>query len=191
MTDRLKKRDAAGTKGLFIVGAIIALIASAAWYVGSPPLPKATAAAERTPRIDVVTPRRATVAQRLKSNATLEAFEETELFAKISGYVVEVRVDIGDRIKAGQVLATIDVPELEKELAEAEAQLESRKRSADSARRQVEHNKADLALQEVTFKRQEALAGKGVGRYVSDQSLDEAKARAGSLGLILAWRNRI
>jgi RND family efflux transporter MFP subunit len=41
----------------------------------------------------------------------------------------------------------------------------------------VEHNKADLALQEATLKRQEALADRGVGRYVSDQSLDEAKAR--------------
>jgi multidrug efflux pump subunit AcrA (membrane-fusion protein) len=157
---------------------IMALIAGAAWYFGSQPLSKATVAAERPPRIEVVTPRRTTVAQRLQSNATLEAFEETELFAKISGYVVQVRVDIGDHIKADEVLAAIDVPELEKELAEAEAQLESRKRSADSARRQVEHNKADLALQEATLKRQESLAGKGVGRYVTDQSLDEAKARA-------------
>jgi multidrug efflux pump subunit AcrA (membrane-fusion protein) len=64
-----------------------------------------------------VHPRRITVAQRLQINATLEAFEETDLFAKISGYLSDVRVDIGDHVKAGQVLAVIYTPEMEKELA--------------------------------------------------------------------------
>src|SRR5882757_7448482 len=75
--------------------------------------------ADSPPRVQVVRPRRATVAQRLQTNATLEAFEESDLFAKVSGYLSEVRVDIGDHVKAGQVLAVIDVPEMKQELAEA------------------------------------------------------------------------
>jgi multidrug resistance efflux pump len=99
------------------------------------------------------------------------------MYAKISGYLSEMSVDIGDHIKAGQILALVNVPEMEKELAEAEAQLESRKRSADSARLQVNHNKADLALQEVTLKRLENLANRGTGRLVSEQAVDESRAR--------------
>src|ERR1700736_5875824 len=89
--------------------------------------PSKSTEVDSRPRIEVVHPRRVTVAQRLQTNATLEAIEETDLFAKVSGYLSDVRVDIGDHVKAGQVLAVIDVPEMEQELAEAKAQLESKK----------------------------------------------------------------
>ena len=136
----------------------------------------ATAAQPESPaKVDVVRVRRGTVARRLVSNATLEAFEEADLFAKVSGYLKDVRVDIGDHVKQGQVLATVDVPEMEQELAESVAQLESRKRSLEAADRQVEHNKADLVLQEVTFRRQNIL---NKDRWVSDQALDEIRAKA-------------
>jgi multidrug efflux pump subunit AcrA (membrane-fusion protein) len=73
----------------------------------------ATAAQPESPaKVDVVRVRRGTVARRLVSNATLEAFEEADLFAKVSGYLKDVRVDIGDHVKQGQVLATVDVPEM-------------------------------------------------------------------------------
>ena len=118
--------------------------------------------ADSRPRVEVVHPRRVTVAQRLQTNATLEAFEEADLFAKVSGYLSDVRVDIGDHVKAGQVLAVIDVPEMEQELAEAKAQLESKQSSLESARRQLDHNKANLALQNALAKRPGA-AGRGTG----------------------------
>ena len=54
------------------------------------------------------------------------------------GYLVQVAVDIGDRITAGQILAVVDIPELSKELAETEAQLDSRRRSLEVAERQIE-----------------------------------------------------
>jgi multidrug efflux pump subunit AcrA (membrane-fusion protein) len=97
------------------------------------PSPVNSMKVDSPPRVEVVRPRRATVAQRLQTNATLEAFEETDLFAKVSGYLSEVRVDIGDHVKAGQVLAVIDVPEMQQELAEAKAQLESKRSSLESA----------------------------------------------------------
>jgi len=56
----------------------------------------------------------------------LAAFEKADLFAKVTGYLSDVRVDIGDHVKAGQVLAVIDIPELEQHLAEDQAQLASK-----------------------------------------------------------------
>src|ERR1700688_4184968 len=131
---------------------------------------------DNLPRVEVVRPRRAMVAQRLQTNATLEAFEATNLFAKVSGYVCDVRVDIGDHVKAGQVLAVIDVPEMKQELAEARAQLESKQSSLESARRQLDHNKADVALQNALAKDREQL---GEGRqFISDRTLDQVHANA-------------
>jgi RND family efflux transporter MFP subunit len=132
--------------------------------------------ADSAPRVEVVRPRRVTVAQRLQTNATLEAFEEADLFAKVSGYLSDVRVDIGDHVKAGQVLAVIDDPEMEQELAEAKAQLESKRSSLESARRQLDHYKANITLQDALLRRREELGA--AGHFISDRTLDEVRANA-------------
>src|ERR1700719_4207012 len=80
-------------------------------HLAASPSPVNSTKTDSPPRVEVARPRRVTVAQRLQTNATLEAFEEADLFAKVSGYLSDVRVDIGDHVKAGQVLAIIDVPE--------------------------------------------------------------------------------
>src|SRR5215469_18251542 len=127
------------------------------------------------PGVEVDHPRRATVVQRLETNATLEAFEETDLFAKVSGYLSDVRVDIGDHVKAGQVLAVISVPEMENQLAEDKTQLDSKQRALETAQRQVEHNKANAVLQDVTLERQQTLF---TSRNIAPQDLDQARANA-------------
>jgi RND family efflux transporter MFP subunit len=163
-------------KVLVVVAGVGAVGIVADWHLAaSPSLPKSTKADSR-PRVEVVHPKRATMAQRLQTNATLEAFEEADLFAKVSGYLSNVRVDIGDHVKAGQVLAVIDVPEMRQELAEAEAQLESKRSSLESARRQLDHNKADVALKNALAKDREQL---GEGRqFISDRTLDQVHANA-------------
>jgi RND family efflux transporter MFP subunit len=164
-------------KVLATMAVIIAASASAFLYLrASPPSNATTAALERRPSVDVVKPVRTTLVQRVQGNATLEAFEDADLFAKVSGYLSDVRVDIGDHVKAGQVLAVIDVPEMKQELAEAQAQLESKKSLLESARRQLDHHKADVALQVGLARDREQL---GQGRqFISDRTLDQVRATA-------------
>src|SRR5467141_4661159 len=127
-----------GIKVLVVVVGLGAGGIVADWHLAASPSPVNSTKADSPPRVEVVRPRRATVSQRLQTNATLEAFEEADLFAKVSGYLSDVRVDIGDHVKAGQVLAVIDVPEMQQELAEAKAQLKSKQSSLESADRQLE-----------------------------------------------------
>src|SRR6266481_6337601 len=167
-----------GIKVLAVVIGVGAAGIVADWHLAASPPPSPSLVSpwkpDNLPRVEVVRPRRATVAQRLQTNATLEAFEETDLFAKVSGYLSDVRVDIGDHVKAGQVLSVIDVPEMGKELAEAKAQLESKRKALETALREVEHHKADVTLQDATLKRQEVLFE---GRAITDQTLDEVRAK--------------
>src|SRR5665213_3463080 len=53
--------------------------------------------------------------------AEFRPYEEVELHAKVSGYVSNMNVDFGDKVKAGQVMATLEVPELQDELVNARA----------------------------------------------------------------------
>jgi RND family efflux transporter MFP subunit len=166
-----------GIRALAALVAVGVVVIVAERYLAASPsasTSKSTKADSR-PRVEVVHPRRITVAQRLQTNATLEAFEETDLFAKVSGYLSDVRVDIGDHVKAGQVLAVIDIPEMEQELAEAKAQLESKQSSLESARRGLDHYKANITLQNALLKRREELSD---GHFISDRVLDEVRANA-------------
>src|SRR6476660_8019983 len=91
-----------GIKVLAVAVGIGAAGITADWHLAASPSPVNSRKADSPPRVEVVRPRRVTVAQRLQTNATLEAFEEADLFAKVTGYVSDVRVDIGDHVKAGQ-----------------------------------------------------------------------------------------
>src|SRR6201990_3484964 len=167
-----------GVKLLVVVVAVGAAGIVADWHLAASPSPSLGSPGnpDTLPRVEVVRPRRAAVAERLQTNATLEAFEEADLFAKVSGYLSDVRVDIGDHVKAGEVLAVIDVPEMHQELAEEKPERESKKSSLESARHQLDHNKADAALQNALAKDREQL---GEGRqFISDRTLDQVHANA-------------
>lgn len=178
-----------------IKGLIVVVVATAAGAIvaqrnmaATPPPAKSTEADSR-PRIEVVHPRRVTVAQRLQTNATLEAFETTDLFAKVTGYLSDVRVDIGDHVKAGQVLAVIDIPELEQQLAEDQAQLASKQSGLETARRQVDHDRANRALQDITLKRNEVLLkDQWVPAQMVDQNRADAAVAKANVGIAKANR---
>ena len=160
-------------KVLMVVAALAAGAIIAERNMAAAPPPAKSTEVDSRPSVDVVYPRRFTVAQRLQTNATLAPFEVADLFAKVTGYLSDVRVDIGDHVKAGQVLAVIDLPEMEKQLAEDEAQLSSKQSALETARRQVVHDRANVVLQDVTLQRQAALFKDG---WVAAQMLDQNSA---------------
>jgi len=169
----------ASQRGIKVLMVVVVAIAAGAIVaqrnMSAAPAPAKSTEADSRPRIEVVHPRRVTVARRLQTNATLAAFEEADLFAKVTGYLSDVRVDIGDHVKAGQVLAVIDIPELEQQLAEDQAQLASKQSALETARRQVDHDRANRTLQDITLKRQEALFK---DQWVPAQMVDQTRADA-------------
>ena len=60
----------------------------------------------------------------------LEANLRAPIYARVSGYVKDWKVDIGDRVKAGQTLADVDAPDLDQQLLQARADLASAEASA-------------------------------------------------------------
>jgi membrane fusion protein (multidrug efflux system) len=63
------------------------------------------------------------VTKKAELTAELLPYEKSELFARVQGYVKEMRVDLGDRVKRGQTLALIEAPELQTRSAEFESSL--------------------------------------------------------------------
>jgi RND family efflux transporter MFP subunit len=85
---------------------------------------------------------------------TTSAFAAANIFARASGYVDRRNVDIGDRVKTGQLLATIVAPELDHQIAQAEATLAQ-------LRSTLQQRKAARELARVTWDRDKPVVEKG------------------------------
>ena len=116
----------------------------------------ATAKQERdfvpTLRVATVEPSPATVSVSLPG--TTAAFAAASIYARATGYIAKRNVDIGDRVKAGDLLAQLSVPEIDDQISQNEATLEQLKSALDEA-------KAGHELAQVTWGRDEPLVNKG------------------------------
>jgi len=121
--------------------------------------PSASAAAGDV-RVQVVKPQPGGLARSTVQPGSLHAFEWAALYAKVSGYLKTQQVDIGDRVKRGQVLAEIDDPELDvaveqsvAALAEAKARVDQTKAHVVTARAKWEAAVAAVAQAEAELGR--------------------------------------
>jgi RND family efflux transporter MFP subunit len=85
---------------------------------------------------------------------TTEAFEQANIYARASGYISHREVDIGSRVKAGQLLVEITAPELDHQIAQAEGTLAQMQATLQQA-------KANRDLAQVTWGRDSPLVQKG------------------------------
>ena len=91
----------------------------------------------------------------------LEAYSQAQIFARVSGYIKEWKVDIGTPVKAGQLLAEIDAPDLDQQIMQAEADVTSAQ--------------ANATLSKANLERGQSLIASGT---VSKQDLDQRAADA-------------
>ena len=105
---------------------------------------RTAAAAPHT--VDVITAAPVGAAQHFALPGQTAAWHSSTIYARVNGYVASWVVDIGDHVHAGQIMATIETPELDAELSAARAQLKS-------AQAQVEVRKAEAAFAKTTFDR--------------------------------------
>jgi RND family efflux transporter MFP subunit len=117
----------------------------------------------------------------VKLPATTSAFASTNIFARASGYIGKREVDIGDRVRAGQLLAEIVAPELGHQIAQAEATLGQLKSSSQQA-------EANRELARVTWDRDRPLVDKG---WLSAQqgTIDQQTLKAQEAAVLVAQAN--
>jgi len=109
---------------------------------------------------------------------TLRAWQDTPLYARSEGYLVRLHADLGDEVKAGQLLADIDTPDLDQDLAASRAQLAQAR--------------AQLALAQSTDARYQALVKQGaVSHLEADQQMTSVQARQADVDLGVARVQRL
>jgi RND family efflux transporter MFP subunit len=100
---------------------------------------------QAVPSVSLIQPMRDAQGPSLELPGRLEAYSRAPIFAQVSGYLKSWNVDIGAPVKAGQLLAEIETPELDNQLLQARADLQSAQ--------------ANAAVARTTAKRWQALSG--------------------------------
>jgi multidrug efflux pump subunit AcrA (membrane-fusion protein) len=75
------------------------------------------------PSVSVITPKRGAPQEEIVLSGDMQAFVDAPIYARTNGYVRRRLVDLGARVKAGQLLAELDAPELDQQLQQARADL--------------------------------------------------------------------
>jgi RND family efflux transporter MFP subunit len=103
-------------------------------------------------------------------------FQEVDVMAKVAGYIRTINVDIGDRVRRGQVLATLEVPEMDSEIAHARAAIDQA--HAEEARAEDDVHRAESVheMQHLSLTRIQNVASREAG-LVPQQEVDEVRSK--------------
>src|ERR1039457_3661513 len=112
----------------------------------------------------------------LNMTAELKPFQEIEVMAKVSGYVKAIYVDIGDRVKKGQLLAVLEVPEMADDLARATSALKGSEAETARARDELRRAQSVNDKAHLSYTRLAEVAAKRPG-LVAQQEIDDARSK--------------
>jgi len=99
---------------------------------------------EASKSVSVVKPKRMTLQWTTQGPGYIQAYEQTPLFAKIAGYVQKWKVDIGEQVTEGKILAEIWIPEMEVELKQKEALVAQAEKELKLAQETVAVSEAEV-----------------------------------------------
>jgi RND family efflux transporter MFP subunit len=146
------------------------------WLAGCGEAPREKSSASSVPAVAVSTVTAATETwpSIYEATGTVRARTSAVISAKLMGYVREVKVQTGDRVREGQLLVTLDARDLDVSSRRAEAAREEVRTAVPEADSAVAAAKANLDLAQVTFGRMQDLFQK---KSISDQEFDESSAK--------------
>jgi len=117
-----------------------------------------------TPSVRVTHPQAGQQIQKIDLPGNVQAFNDTPIYARTSGYLQRWYVDIGSHVHQGQLMAEIETPELDQQLQQAQADLKTAE--------------ANLDMAAITSKRwQNLLAKNAVSKQETDQAMSDLSAR--------------
>jgi RND family efflux transporter MFP subunit len=172
------------TIAALVIGTLVILLL--AFMAGYGPLQKrnlsimaeASEQAHALRRVRAIRVERSAAQSDLRLPGNIEAITEAPILARAEGYIEKRNADIGDRVRAGQVLAAIDVPELDEQVKQAQASVDQARSGLDEALANLEQGRSDLELARLTSERWNSLVGRGaVSRQENDQYQTQYRSR--------------
>jgi RND family efflux transporter MFP subunit len=128
------------------------------------------------PTAAVVKATRQDLADKLEIASELEPFQEIEVYAKVSGYIRKLYVDWGTHVKQGQLLAVLEIPELQQQLQQDEASVRRSQQDFSRSREELSRAESAYTVAHLTYTRL-AEVQKSRPELVAQQEIDIAQGK--------------
>ena len=158
---------------LWIAGLLCLLLSALFWIVRSH-YGKAPAEQPRAAAVVAVT--RGNLASSLTVAGQFQPYQQVDLHAKVSGYIRWIKVDIGDRVRQGEVLALLEVPELQNQVEGAQAEVRHSQSDITRAQSEVVSAQSSYSALHAEYTRLEEASKERPG-LIAEQELDDARAK--------------
>lgn len=169
MAANMRRRSAVVAAGMLVLAVVVILRFSGknakAEEHGDPLRPAAVAIVQRNP-----------VVTSLTLSGAFRPYQEVDVHAKVAGFIRKIYVDVGDHVKAGQVLAILEVPELSAQVAGARADIQ---RYQDAVRRsssEIHRAESTYAAYHAAYSRLKQASESRPG-LIAEQELDDSMAK--------------
>ena len=169
----MKRTRIIAITGLALLAMLTSISCSSTEASSTPP---ANVAAVNLPPVAVARASTEPMTREIVLTGEFRPYQVIDLHAKVAGYLKQITVDVGDQVKAGQLLATIEIPEINDDLAHAEAEGRRSAAEIDRAKSELTRAEAGQALVDLSYKRLVGVNKTEPG-LVAQQEIDEALAR--------------
>lgn len=125
--------------------------------------------------VSIVKAEQCELVDRLNLAGTITPYEQVTLYAKVAGYLRSIKVDIGDHVHKGELLAEIEVPELNTALVEKQALVLTSEAAVDQARAGLEQSHAETEFADISYGRLKDIHDRDAD-VLPQQDVDQARA---------------
>jgi len=132
--------------------------------------------AANAPTAAVVKVERGNIADNLEIASEFQPFQEVNVYAKVSGYIQKLYVDYGTHVKQGQILAVLEIPELQQQLQQDEASVRRSEQELTRAREDLNRAQSAYTVAHLTYTRISDVQ-KSRPELVAQQEIDIAKGK--------------
>jgi RND family efflux transporter MFP subunit len=142
----------------------------------APQAAKAAGAESVPTTVPVVAVSRGDITNSVTVTAEFQPFQEVDVMAKVAGFVRTIKVDLGDHVREGQLLAELEIPEMTDEVSKAAAMVQQTGAEIAAARDELQRAESSHQIAHLSFTRLQDVAKREPG-LIPQQELDEVRAR--------------
>jgi RND family efflux transporter MFP subunit len=128
------------------------------------------------PHVAVVKVERRDIASDLEIASEFLPYQEIDVFAKVSGYIQKLYVDWGTHVKQGQLLAVLEIPELQQQIDEDQAAVRGSEHDLSRFREELSRNESMYSVAHITYSRIADVQKTQPG-LVAQEEIDEAQGK--------------
>ncbi len=132
--------------------------------------------AGEAPAVAVAKAKTEDMSRGLVLTAEFKPFQEIDVMAKVAGYVKKINVDVGDRVRQGELLAVLEIPEMADDQARAESMVSRSQAEVARARDELQRAESSRDIAHLSYTRLADVAKRRAG-LIAQQEIDDAQSK--------------